>query len=198
MGLFRCSRVLGFASVLLLLPAMAYAGIYISVGTAPPPLPVYAQPPCPAPGYIWTPGYWAYSPEGYYWVPGTWVMAPQPGYLWTPGYWGWDDDGDAYLWHPGYWGQQVGYYGGINYGYGYGGYGYEGGYWRDRQFYYNRTVNNVQITNVNVYNRTVVNNVNVTRVSYNGGRHSHSYARNTGATRSTRNGIPDVLRHRIS
>ena len=28
----------------------------------------------PGPGYIWTPGYWAYDPaDGYYWVPGTWV-----------------------------------------------------------------------------------------------------------------------------
>ena len=36
-------------------------GISISVGTPPPPLPVYVQPPLPAPGYLWTPGYWAYG-----------------------------------------------------------------------------------------------------------------------------------------
>src|SRR5437762_14137426 len=66
----------------------AQIGIGISVRVGPPVLPVYAQPICPGPGYIWTPGYWAYGDEGYYWVPGTWVMAPEPGLLWTPGYWG--------------------------------------------------------------------------------------------------------------
>ncbi len=70
-------------------------------------------------GYLWTPGYWAWSDDiqDYYWVPGTWVLAPQPGYLWTPGYWG--GEGAVFLWHAGYWGPQVGFYGGINYGYGY-------------------------------------------------------------------------------
>ena len=57
---------------------------------APPVLPVYVQPPCPQPGWMWTPGYWAYGPDGYYWVPGTWVPAPYVGALWTPGYWGWN------------------------------------------------------------------------------------------------------------
>ena len=85
-----------------------------------------------------------------------------------PGYWGYQNS--AYVWNPGYWGPQVGYYGGIDYGYGYPGNGYQGGYWQNRQFYYNRNVNNVTINNVHVYNRTVVNNVNVTRVSYNGGQ----------------------------
>ncbi len=168
MGLFRYSRLVLFGLLLVILPASLSAGVFISVGFAPPPLPVYSQPPCPEAGYIWTPGYWAYGPEGYYWVPGTWVLAPEQGYLWTPGYWGYQNS--AYVWNPGYWGPQVGYYGGIDYGYGYPGYGYQGGYWRDRQFYYNRSVNNVTINNVHVYNRTVVNNVNVTRVSYNGGR----------------------------
>src|SRR5579862_8975955 len=55
----------------------------------PPPLPVYEQPACPGPNYIWTPGYWGYQPTGYYWVPGVWVIAPYIGELWTPGYWGW-------------------------------------------------------------------------------------------------------------
>ena len=55
----------------------------------PPPLPDYEQPPCPADGYLWTPGYWAWGGGGgYYWVPGTWVQPPRVGVLWTPGYWG--------------------------------------------------------------------------------------------------------------
>jgi YXWGXW repeat-containing protein len=141
----------------------------ISVRIGPPALPVYAQPICPGPGYIWTPGYWAWNDDGgYYWVPGTWVVAPV-GMLWTPGYWGWG--GGVYLWHPGYWGPHVGFYGGINYGYGYGGVGFVGGEWRSGGFYYNRSVTNVSVTNVtNVYNKTViVNNTTVNNVSYNGG-----------------------------
>src|SRR5580698_1579657 len=122
MGPLRSSRLLFITVLVILLPASLFAEVFISVGFAPPPLPVYSQPPCPAAGYMWTPGYWAYGPGGYFWVPGTWVLAPQPGYLWTPGWWGWGDS--AYLWHPGYWGPQVGFYGGVNYGYGYPGSGY--------------------------------------------------------------------------
>jgi hypothetical protein len=149
-------------------PAQVAVGVSIRIG--PPALPVYAQPICPAPGYIWTPGYWAYGPDGYYWVPGTWVLAPQPGFLWTPGYWGWG--GGVYLWHAGYWGPHVGFYGGINYGFGYGGVGFVGGEWRSGVFHYNTAVTNVNTTVIhNTYiNRTVINNnVTVNRVSYNGG-----------------------------
>src|SRR5581483_168470 len=149
-------------------PAPSFAGIFVSVNIAPPALPVYSQPLCPGDGYIWTPGYWAYGDDGYYWVPGTWVMAPEVGFLWTPGYWGWG--GGAYLWHAGYWGPHIGFYGGVNYGFGYIGHGYEGGYWDHGHFAYNRSVTNINITNVHVYNKTVINNVTVNRVSYNGGR----------------------------
>src|SRR5215813_1459118 len=141
----------------------------ISVRIGPPALPVYAQPICPGPGYIWTPGYWAWDDaDGYYWVPGTWVVAPF-GMLWTPGYWGWGSG--VYLWHPGYWGPHVGFYGGVNYGFGYFGAGFAGGYWHGNRFFYNRSVTNINVTNVhitNVYNRTVINN-HVSRVSFNGG-----------------------------
>jgi len=159
-----------FAIVMMALPATSGAqiGIGVSVNFGPPALPVYEQPPCPQPGYLWTPGYWAYGPDGYYWVPGTWVMAPQPGFLWTPGWWGWG--GSAFLFHVGYWGPHIGFYGGINYGFGYFGNGYQGGEWRGGQFFYNRSVNNVNVTNIhNVYNTTVINNTTVNRVSYNGG-----------------------------
>src|SRR5437588_12294798 len=142
-----------------------------SVGFAPPELPVYEQPICPGEGYIWVPGYWSWDDDDddYYWVPGTWVQAPQPGYLWTPGYWGYE--GSRYVFYQGYWGPQVGFYGGINYGYGYFGNGYDGGRWERGRFFYNRSVNNVNVTNIhNVYNTTVINNnVSVNRVSYNGG-----------------------------
>jgi hypothetical protein len=128
------------AALLAALPIAANAGVFISVNFGPPALPVYVLPPMPAPGSMWAPGYWAWSGGGYYWVPGTWVMAPGPGLLWTPGYWGWA--GGAYIWHGGYWGPHVGFYGGINYGFGYGGVGFHGGYWQGAHFYPNRAVIN--------------------------------------------------------
>jgi len=167
MQITRLVRYSIFALVLTL-SASAFAGVLIQVAIAPPVLPVYTQPACPGDGYIWTPGYWAYGPDGYFWVPGTWVSAPEPGFLWTPGYWGWSSG--FYLWHAGYWGPHVGFYGGVNYGFGYFGAGYAGGYWHGRDFFYNRSVNNVNITNVHIYNKTVINNVTANRVSYNGGR----------------------------
>ncbi len=146
----------------------AQVAVGISVRIGPPVLPVYVQPICPEPGYIWIPGYWAYGPDGYFWVPGTWIFPPEEGLLWTPGYWGFADG--FYVWHAGYWGPTVGYYGGINYGFGYTGVGFYGGYWRGRTYYYNRAVTNVKVTVVhNTYNTTVVNNTTVNRVSYNGG-----------------------------
>jgi hypothetical protein len=142
--------------------------ICVSNNVPPPELPVYDQPPIPAPGYIWTPGYWGGSASGYFWVPGTWVQPPSVGLLWTPGYWGWHEG--IYTWSAGYWGPHIGFYGGVNYGFGYTGLGYEGGHWENGVFAYNRTVNNfggVRITNV--YEKTVVVNETNARVSFNGG-----------------------------
>jgi hypothetical protein len=155
-------------SALALFASAARAEVLIRISTPPPPLPVYVQPVIPGPDFIWVPGYWAWGEFGYFWVPGTWVRAPGPGLLWTPGYWAWNDG--IYVWRAGYWGPRVGFYGGVNYGFGYTGVGYYGGYWRDRVFVYNTAVTrlgSVQITNV--YSKTVVNNVSVTNVSYNGG-----------------------------
>jgi WXXGXW repeat (2 copies) len=140
----------------------------VQINEAPPPLPVYDQPPCPVVGYMWTPGYWSYAPTGYYWVPGTWVQPPRVGVLWTPGYWGFV--GGVYAFHAGYWGPHIGFYGGVNYGFGYVGSGYAGGRWVGNSFAYNSAVTNVNVTVVhNTYNETVVNNVTVNRVSFNGG-----------------------------
>ena len=173
----RLLKFLGGARWLLLTVALfavpvtfstASAQVVLSVAIAPPALPVYTQPICPEEGYIWTPGYWSYTDDGgYFWVPGTWVEPPAVGLLWTPGYWGWNSG--AYVWNAGYWGPQVGFYGGINYGFGYSGIGYGGGYWRGSNFFYNSRVNNVNVAVVhNVYQKTIV--VHNTHVSYNGGR----------------------------
>src|SRR5208282_2203751 len=130
-------------------------GVAITIG--PPPIPVYEQPICPGDGYLWVPGYWAYDYDidDYYWVPGTWIVAPEVAFLWTPGYWGWG--GDRFVFYDGYWGPLVGFYGGINYGFGYFGFGFEGGRWDGGHFFYNRAVLNVDVNVIhNVYNTTVV------------------------------------------
>jgi hypothetical protein len=143
----------------------------VVANTAPPAMPDYEQPECPNDGFQWQPGYWAYAPyrNDYYWVPGAWVAPPAPGVYWTPPYWGYD--GDYFVFHTGYWGDHVGFYGGINYGYGYWGRGYYGGRWRGDRFSYNtavvrvnrRAVHNTYV-NTTVINHTVINN----HVSYNG------------------------------
>jgi hypothetical protein len=136
-----------------LAPAMAHARVFVSVAIAPPVIPVYAQPLAPGDGYIWTPGYWAYGDDGYYWVDGAWVEPPYEGALWTPGYWGFDDG--LYAWNAGYWGPEVGYYGGINYGFGYFGVGFYGGRWDHGHFFYNAAYNHIDGNRFhNVYNDT--------------------------------------------
>src|SRR5271168_13451 len=136
--------------------AQVAIGIGISVHVPPPALPVYVQPPLPAPGYHWTPGYWGYGDAGYYWVPGVWVQPPSVGVLWTPGYWGFA--GGSYAWHEGYWGSKVGFYGGVNYGNGYFGSGFNGGRWEGNVFRHNTAISNVDRAVVhNTYeDRTVV------------------------------------------
>jgi hypothetical protein len=165
----RFIRTLLFALVVLSMSAASFAQIGVAIRIGPPPLPIYEQPICPGDGYLWTPGYWAYDYDisDYYWVPGTWVMAPEIGFLWTPAYWGWG--GDGFVFYDGYWGSNVGFYGGINYGFGYFGVGFEGGRWDGGHFFYNRSVSNVNINEIhNVYNSPARNN-NENHVSYNGG-----------------------------
>jgi len=165
---FWSLRHLSLLAVLCMIPAVSHAQVAVSIRIGPPALPVYEQPPCPVEGYMWTPGYWAYGPAGYYWVPGVWVAPPRVGVLWTPGYWGFV--GGVYAWHAGYWGPHIGFYGGINYGFGYGGVGFVGGRWDGGHFLYNTAVVRVNTTVVrNVYvDRTVVHENVVNHASFNG------------------------------
>src|SRR5271155_5141198 len=161
----RFIRNLFFALVVLSMSAAAFAQIGVAITIGPPALPVYAQPVCPGDGYLWTPGYWAWGDDfnDYYWVPGTWVEPPEVGFLWTPGYWGWG--GGRYIFNDGYWGPHIGFYGGINYGFGYFGVGFQGGRWDGGHFFYNRAVTNVNVTVIhNVYDKTVINNTTVNHV----------------------------------
>jgi len=165
----RSIRMLLFALVVMCMSAASFAQIGVAITIGPPPIPVYEQPICPGDGYLWVPGYWAYDYDidDYYWVPGTWVVAPEVGFLWTPGWWGWE--GGHFRWWDGYWGPHVGFYGGINYGFGYFGHGFEGGRWDGGHFFYNRAVMNINVTEIhNVYNTTVINR-GENRVSFNGG-----------------------------
>lgn len=159
---------LALSVLTLLVPGLAGAQITLTVTLEPPLLPAYAQPALPEDGMLWAPGYWEYGADGYYWVPGTWVQPPAAGLLWTPGYWRWNDG--SYVWSDGYWDREVGYYGGVNYGYGYVGNGYQGGYWSSGRFYYNRSINNLGHSGVrNVYTRAVTGAPRGAHVSYNGG-----------------------------
>ncbi len=90
------------------------------------------------------------------------------GLLWTPPWWGWNNG--AYVFNQGYWGPTVGFYGGINYGYGYTRNGYWGGRWSGNSFQYNTAVTRV---NTNIVHNTYINNsvnkqVNANRASFNG------------------------------
>jgi hypothetical protein len=161
------ARSLLLPIVLIAASSSLFAQVGVSVNIAPPELPMYDQPLCPGEGYIWTPGYWGWG-DDYYWVPGTWVMPPEIGFLWTPAYWGWG--GNGFLFYDGYWGTSIGFYGGINYGYGYWGHGYNGGRWDHGHFDYNTTMNNVSGRGFhNTYNERV-NEAGGNRVSFNGGK----------------------------
>jgi WXXGXW repeat (2 copies) len=169
MRLIPSLRTALFAFTLFIISTASFAQIGISVTFGPPAIPVYEQPVCPGDGYLWTPGYWAWDPDAadYYWVPGTWVEAPEVGYLWTPPWWGWE--GGRFFFHEGWWGPHIGFYGGINYGFGYFGDGFVGGRWDHDHFFYNRSVMNVNVVNIrNVYNEHVeIRTEN--HVSFNGG-----------------------------
>jgi hypothetical protein len=162
---FQMSAIAAGFLVLVSATPAAQVGFRISIG--PPELRVYEQPLCPGDGYLWTPGYWGWDND-YYWIPGEWILPPETGYLWTPGYWGWGDGG--YLFNEGYWGLTVGFYGGIDYGFGYGGHGYFGGRWDRGRFFYNTGYNRINGNEIhNTYNERNSESGG-SRVSYNGGR----------------------------
>ena len=172
MRLFLKARWLFLVLLITAIPVFSHAQILVSVNFAPLALPVYEQPICPQPNLMWTPGYWDYADGDYYWVPGAWVPAPYEGALWTPYYWDWY--GGRYRLHRGYWGRNVGYYGGVDYGYGYEGIGFSGGEWRGNEFAYNTSVMRVNQSVIHTtYNdpasvqRDTIASHN--RVSYSGG-----------------------------
>ena len=168
----RLKFVVGSVLLAILMTAVpsvlhAQVRVGVAIAEAPPPLLVYDQPICPGDGYFWTPGYWDYDYDAgdYFWVPGTWVEPPEVGFLWTPGWWGWG--GSGFIFNVGYWGPVVGFYGGINYGFGYFGTGFYGGRWEGGHFFYNTEVWHVGGDFHNVYHEHV-DIRNDTHVAYNG------------------------------
>ena len=161
-------RSLVFAAFLAL-PLASFAQVEFSVSIAPPALPVYEQPACPVAGYIWTPGYWGWDDNTI--ITGSracgclrreWVCFGHRRW------WGWNNG--VYAFNQGYWGPHVGFYGGVNYGYGYTGNGYWGGRWSGNNFQYNTAVTRVNKTVIhNTYvNNSFTKNVNTNRTSFNG------------------------------
>jgi hypothetical protein len=78
------------------------------------------------------------------------------------------------MFHPGYWGYHVGYYGGVNYGFGYMGIGFVGGMWRGRDFVYNTAVMHVdeRFVHTTYVDRTIVERntiANDRHVAFSGG-----------------------------
>ncbi len=138
----------------------------VKSATAPPPPPEEDQPPLVQDGYLWTPGYWYWRAQAYVWMPGAWASPPQIGFLWTPAYW--SRVGAVFVFHTGHWGATVGYYGGINYGHGYGGDGFVGGHWIGNSFAYNSAVNHVD--------PTVAHHTYAESVTHQSSQHVSSYA----------------------
>src|SRR6516165_7058941 len=64
--------VLALAALATPSASQAQVAVGVSIRIGPPALPVYPQPICPGPGYIWTPGYWAWAGYVYMWHAGYW------------------------------------------------------------------------------------------------------------------------------
>lgn len=75
------------------------AAIDVYVTVPPPSAPTNAAAPA-RPGYVWTPGYYAFRGVDYVWVEGGYVAA-RPGYVWVADRW--DGERGRYRFVPGRW-----------------------------------------------------------------------------------------------
>jgi hypothetical protein len=78
----------------------AQAQVVVRIG--PPPPPRVEVVPAARPGYLWTPGYWAWRGNRHVWVNGNWVRARR-GYVYTQPTW--VQEGDRWRLRPGAWGR---------------------------------------------------------------------------------------------
>jgi len=78
----------------------AEPGYYVVAGP-PPPLRAEGVVASPGVGYVWTPGYWNWSPGGYFWVGGAWRFPPHRGAIWIGPHREWR--GNGWVYYRGYW-----------------------------------------------------------------------------------------------
>ena len=80
---------------------MAHPALGADIETdARPPPPRVEHPPPPRDGYVWGPGYWAWSGKSYDWVGGSWVVQRRHKH-WVADQW--EHAGDKWHFVPGHW-----------------------------------------------------------------------------------------------
>lgn len=82
-------------------PVMTMAPGEVEVATAPPPPQVEVQGAPPAPGNVWTPGYWHWNGHRHVWIRGHWAAPPQVGMTWEPAKW--ENRGGRWYFRDGRW-----------------------------------------------------------------------------------------------
>ena len=85
-------------------PVASAAKVSFSVGLTPPAPVVETAPPPPAPGSVWTSGYWSWDGAKYVWVPGQYAVPPFPAAVWIGGRW--VPHGARWVWTNGHWGRR--------------------------------------------------------------------------------------------
>lgn len=98
----HCTASAALFTLALLTASLAIsANVGFSVSLTPPAPVVETVPPPPAPGTVWTPGYWSWNGAKYVWVPGQYVVAPFPDAIWIGGRW--VPRGGHWTWVDGHW-----------------------------------------------------------------------------------------------
>ena len=91
----------GLLATAISLPAVGQVSFDVHIGEPPPPLRYEVPPPIPAPGYVWTDGYWVIEGNRWVWRHGEWQRPPYNGAYWThPHY---DHYPDGWHVHEGHW-----------------------------------------------------------------------------------------------
>jgi hypothetical protein len=85
--------------------APAFAQVSFNIVIAPPEL-RYEAVPVIAPGYVWAPGYWAWSGDRHIWIRGR-TIVQRVGYRWEPDRW--EQRDHTYYRQPGRWERDAGY-----------------------------------------------------------------------------------------
>ena len=77
----------------------AFAQINVTISFAPP-APQYEVMPAMSPGYVWAPGYWAWTGDRHVWIRGR-PIVQREGYRWAPDRW--EQGNNGYYRHEGRW-----------------------------------------------------------------------------------------------